>query len=193
MESSEDRGELTAGSETVVGLMRGEVRLAEHHPAWARLASDSCQEVIEAAGGIIIDAQHVGSTAVPGLVAKPILDIAALVFGPADVQQLIPLLESAGFTYRGDGGDDGGHLFVRESSPDVKTVHLHVVAKDDPQWEEYLLFRGLLREDPRIRQRYGDLKAQLAERFPHDRESYTSSKCEFIRGVLDAAKGSTHE
>jgi GrpB-like predicted nucleotidyltransferase (UPF0157 family) len=177
----------TRDDEAVVGLERHRVHLADHHPAWAGLAGEVCREVIRAAGGLITDAQHVGSTAVPGLVAKPILDIAAQVLDHAEVQQLIPLLESFGLVYRGDGGNDGGHLFVRESSPDVKTVHLHVVAKDDPQWEEYLLFRDLLRGDPGIRQRYGDLKEQLAERFPDDRESYTSSKCEFIRGVLDAA------
>lgn len=77
-----------------------------------------------------------------------------------------------------------GHLFVKESAPDVWTHHLHVVAVDDPQWREWLLFRDKLRADETLRAKYAQIKQALQERFAEDRKGYTSEQNEFIRGLL---------
>lgn len=170
---------------TMIGLKRKTVRVVDHDPGWAALAAEACTAVRQAAGDLILDIQHVGSTAVPGLPAKPILDLAAAVAGMEVMPQLIRALTTAGAIYRGDGADQGGHLFVWESEPEVRTIHLHVVAADDAQWTRYLRFRDALRQDPVLRRRYAELKRKLGERFPEDRMSYTASKDEFIRSVLD--------
>ncbi|MBN1434310.1 GrpB family protein [Candidatus Fermentibacterales bacterium] len=173
---------------SVLGLDRRRVELAEHRPEWRALAEHLCGEVMRATGGLIVEVEHVGSTAVEGLVAKPILDIAAGVRDRASATQLEPLLAPLGFAYRGDWGDAGGHLFVRESGPGVRTVHLHVVEHLGSQWEDYLLFRDTLRRDERVRDSYDFLKRSLMQAYPLDREAYTSSKGDFIRSVLGTAR-----
>jgi len=168
----------------MIGLQRHIVQLVAHHPGWAALAATACREIQRLAGDLIADLQHVGSTAVTDLPAKPILDIAAAVQTLETIPELIKRLPTMGYIYRGDGGADGGHLFVQESSPDVRTIHLHVVDIHDTQWRNYLLFRDLLRREPDIRQRYAALKQDLSHRFRDDRKSYTDAKHDFIRGVL---------
>jgi len=169
----------------MIGLRRHTVQVVEHHPGWAALAEDACQEARSVCGNLLTDLQHVGSTAVPDLPAKPILDIAAGVRTPGAIPELVTRLTAIGYIYRGDGRDDGGHLFVKESSPDVRTVHLHVVEHNGTQWRNYLLFRDLLRQNTGIRKQYAALKQDLGTRFRHDRKSYTAAKHDFIRGILE--------
>ena len=170
----------------MIGLRRHTVRLVDHNPDWADLAARACRQVREAGGALVADVQHVGSTAVPKLCAKPILDLAAAVTALHVLPELVEKLTAIGYIYRGDGADAGGHLFVWESEPDVRTIHLHVVALDDPRWRNYIRFRDLLRQSPSLRTRYAKLKEELRTRFPDDRKSYTDSKHDFIRGVLNA-------
>ncbi len=169
----------------MIGLKRNTVRVVPHHPGWIALGAEACRQIRQDCGDLIVDVQHVGSTAVPLLPAKPILDLAIAVV----VQDTIPLvlqkLTLMGYIYRGDQSDTGGHLLIRESEPDVRTIHLHVVTLSDPQWNNYLRFRDALRRDPDVRKRYADLKQRLSETFPEDREVYTESKHDFIRGVLN--------
>lgn len=172
------------GHGDMIGLQRDIVQLVDHHPGWVALAASACRDMQHVAGDLIADLQHVGSTAVPDLPAKPILDIAAGVRAPGAIPELIKRLPAIGYIYRGDGGTEGGHLFVKESSPDVRTIHLHVVEHHDAQWRHYLFFRDLLRQNPDLRQQYAELKQDLASRFRHDRKSYTNAKHNFIRGIL---------
>ena len=168
----------------MIGLQRHIVKIVAHHPDWSALAASACRDIQRVAGDLIADAQHVGSTSVPDLPAKPILDIAAAVRTLDVMPELLQRLPAIGYLYRGDGGSEGGHLFVKESAPDVRTIHLHVVAQDDVQWRNYLLFRDLLRQNPDLRQQYAALKQELGEKFSHDRKSYTAAKHDFIREVL---------
>jgi len=170
--------------EPPLGLQRRAVQLVEHQPEWMRLADEAREEIQSASGGLLIDVQHVGSTAVPDLAAKPILDFAGAVADPKVMPQLVDQLAHIGYIYRGDAGTGGGHFFVRESAPDVRTIHLHVVTSDDPQWANYIRFREILRQDPEVREQYARLKAELEAKYADDRPSYTASKHDFIRRVL---------
>lgn len=168
----------------MIGLRRHTVQVVDHDPAWASFAADVCRRIREAGGDLIVDIQHVGSTAVPDLPAKPILDLAAAVTTLDVIPELIERLAASGYIYRGDGADRGGHLFVWESEPGVRTIHLHIVTQDDIQWTNYIRFRDLLRRNPYLRAEYAELKHDLQARFPDDRESYTDAKRDFILGVL---------
>ncbi len=171
----------------MIGLEKGIVRVAPHHPSWHDPFKQERRVLQKHIGGQVLDIQHVGSTAVPGLDAKPIIDIAATVSSPGVIEELRRPLRDLGYIDRGDAGGDGGYLFVKDSAPEVRTHHLHVVAADDPQWRDYLLFRDALRTDETLRARYAELKRILQERFVQDRKGYTDGKHEFIRGVLSAA------
>lgn len=173
-----------------LGLQRHTVRLADHNMLWADIAARACADIRRTASPLITDVQHVGSTAVPELPAKPILDIAIAVSDQGHIERLIDKLTRMGYIYRGDGGDggnSGGHLFIFESAPDVRTIHAHVVAHDGFQWKNYLAFRDALRQDHAFREEYAELKHRLCERYPDNREKYTAAKHDFIRGVLKAA------
>jgi GrpB-like predicted nucleotidyltransferase (UPF0157 family) len=170
----------------MIGLRRHTVRVVDHDPGWSALFADELETLRRALGDLVTDIQHVGSTAVPDLPAKPILDIAVAIRALDLLPAIIERLTRTGYIYRGDGGDQGGHLFVRESQPDFRLVHVHVVAEDDTQWSDYLRFRQILRQDPDVRKRYAGNKQDLAKRFPHDRTAYTSAKGEFIKRLLQA-------
>jgi GrpB-like predicted nucleotidyltransferase (UPF0157 family) len=168
----------------MIGLEKGIVRVVPHHPSLLDAFEQERRVIQEHIGGHVLDIQHVGSTAVPGLDAKPIIDIAAAVVSPAVIAGCSQQLCGLGYIDRGDAGTEGGYLFVKVRLPEVRTHHLHVVAIDDPQWRNYLRFRDILRADERVRARYGQLKKNLHEQFPQDRHAYTDGKIDFIRGVL---------
>ena len=167
-----------------IGLKRYTARVVDHDPGWKVLFAREREILLRALGDLIVDVQHVGSTAVSDLLAKPILDIALAVQSMNLLPAVTGRLTGIGYIYRGDGGGDGGHLFIMESSPDVRIIHLHVVTQDDTQWKDYLFFRDTLRNDAEVRMKYAECKKNLARKFPSDRESYTSGKNEFIQGVL---------
>ena len=126
--------------------------------------------------------EHVGSTAVPRLAAKPVIDIMAPVESLDASCDAIEALAGAGycyFPYRAAVM----HWFCKPSEA-VRTHHLHVVPHGSPLWRERLAFRDALRTDPALAARYAALKHELAARFGADRDGYTDAKTEFIREAL---------
>ncbi len=109
----------------MVGLKRGTVQVAAYDPGWPALFEQERRVLHEHIGHLVLDIQHVGSTAVPGLDAKPIIDIAVAVASAAVIPQCRQPLGALGYIDRGDAGQDGGYLFVKESAPEVRTHHLH--------------------------------------------------------------------
>lgn len=173
---------LSSGNETV--LRRGRVFLAEYAEGWSQEFIQEKSKLLEALAGFGLEIELVGSTAVPGLSAKPIIDIAVAVPSNSAIPDLSLGIEDLGYIFRGDLGADGGHLFVKESAPNIRTHHLHVVSTGDPQWHAYLRFRDRLRSDERLRMDYSDLKSELSLRFPFDRRSYTAAKKSFIERIF---------
>lgn len=169
-----------------LGLERGVVYVVRSDPGWpvtfARVASALRSALPDSAVCI----EHVGSTAVPGLPAKPILDIAVGVDPTADPDPVIRALTSLGFLYRGEA--DGGRLdrmFGWEDSPRHRLVNLHLIVHEGPEWNAYLEFRDRLRHDDAARDRYATIKQRLAERFPRDRHAYIAGKESFVADILD--------
>lgn len=168
----------------MIGLERGTVRVVPPDNEWPAAFAQERHRLCERIGHLVLDIQHVGSTAVPGLAAKPIIDIAVAVASLVDVQRCRPLLIELGYLDRGDRGREGGYVFVKERAPEVRTHHFHMVTIDDPQWASYLLFRDRLRTDAVLREEYTSLKRKLQERFACDRQGYTAAKDAFIHRVL---------
>jgi len=168
----------------VIGLKRHTVRIVDYDPAWAARYREEARVIRSALDALAVDVQHVGSTAVPGLMAKPILDIAVAVEALEAIPEVVRRLVATGYIDRGDAGRNGGYLLARESEPEVRVVHTHLVCRDDDQWRNYLAFRDLLRGDPEIRAGYARLKRELAARFPNDRRNYTAGKEAFVRSAL---------
>jgi GrpB-like predicted nucleotidyltransferase (UPF0157 family) len=171
----------------MLGLRRGTVRVVPYTSEWARLFRQERARLQEALGGRALDVQHIGSTAVPGLDAKPLLDVGVAVAGEADVAACVPILETLGYTYRGDRGASEGHFFDR-GAEDSLTHYLHMLLIDSPAWENYLLFRDTLIAHPDVREAYAKLKRDLAATHADDRASYTAAKAAFIQQILADAQ-----
>ncbi len=170
----------------MLGLKRDTVCLSPHDPKWDHAFEHARRELVEPLCFCGCRIEHVGSTAVPGLPAKPILDIAIGLVAGSEFEPVSAAIVRTGYFYRGDVGADGGHLFVRESAPEFRTHHVHVVYMGDPQWENYLTFRNLLRRDPDAAARYADAKLRLAAT-AGDRKSYTAGKAAIIKELLASA------
>ena len=157
------------------------VALTRADPAW----TDAAQRLIEEVRRTLTDnsaaVEHVGSTAGAGLLAKPILDIAARAAPAISSDAIIERLVAAGWEFRGDSGSSGGLVFVLSVRPDHRVAHLHVVGADDPQWGHYLALRDHLRSDPGARAAYEAVKLRLAQAHPADRAAYTDGKNEIVR------------
>ena len=163
------------------GLLYGTVRLGDHNPAWAELFDMERKALLQCLGNAVDRVEHIGSTSVAGLIAKPILDLAIVSRDQADVRTIAGRMVSMGYIDRGDAGDDGGYLLVKESRPRVRSIHAHVVSRKNPQWRSWVGFRDLLRSNQAVRQEYAELKMSLAAMHSGDRKSYTAGKGDFIR------------
>lgn len=176
-----------AGQSTWLGLERGTVALREHDPRWATVYQHHAEVVHRALADQGVDIEHVGSTSVEGLLAKPVVDLAARLTPGAHDAMVIASLEGRGYTFRGDKEESGGLLFVAEDQAGRRIAHLHVLRHHLPQWQRYLRLRDLLRADEATRSAYGALKRELARRFPADRGAYTAAKGSFIDELLGVA------
>lgn len=138
----------------------------------------------DAIGDWIVDGvHHVGSTAVPGLEAKPIIDILAGIRNLEEARACFEPLARLDYMYAPYLPAEM-HWFCKPH-PSRRTHHLHLVPAGSSRYADELAFRDRLREDPQIAAEYLALKRDLADRFAHDRESYTGAKSNFVRRVLD--------
>ena len=167
------------------GLGRREVRLVSHDPRWAEGYRREAGRLRQALGAHALGIAHIGSTAVPGLPAKPLLDIMVAIASLEERDEVIPLLERAGYEYR-PHDTIPERLFFIAGEPDARRVNLSLAAWNSAYWREHLAFRDILRARPDVAAAYAHLKANLAERYPNDRLAYTAAKGEFVAHVLAA-------
>ncbi|MBM7783516.1 GrpB family protein [Tenggerimyces flavus] len=172
----------TAFDATTLGVRRGAVELMPADPTWAEAYERALPLLRGALAGIAVAIEHIGSTAIPGLPAKPILDVAVGLPPGCDPAEVDEPLVALGFVYR--GSDESRTTYGWESEPRVRVVNLHVVEHEGRTWREYVAFRDALRADPEARDAYAVLKQDLAERFPADRASYIAGKDAFVARVL---------
>lgn len=175
----------------MLGLKRQTVRLHPHDPDWIARAVQEIKRITAATGLTRERVQHVGSTAVPGLPAKPILDIDIGLLAKEDVEEIVSKLVALGFIDRGRREGGIGRLLVWEISPDVRTIHIHVIPLDSVWWKRDLAFRDALRDGQELRERYADLKTELASRHGSNRAEYRHQKNPFIVAALERLMGSS--
>jgi GrpB-like predicted nucleotidyltransferase (UPF0157 family) len=163
------------------------VELSRHDPAWSRMFLAEKQRLLSALPGMFLDLQHIGSTAVAGLVAKPVIDLLAGVASMEVARALGEPLGRLGYTtsLRFNASLPDRQWFMRWANG-RRTHHLHVVVHADVAWRERIAFRDALRADPELARRYEALKRALANTHRDDREAYTSAKSTFISTTLAA-------
>jgi len=167
-----------------------EIIIVPYDERWQELFAQEIAAINAVAPpGLIVRCEHFGSTSVPGLAAKPIIDILLGVASLADAKsRLIPALEPLGYSYWRDDPDPARLYAVKGLPPNSpRTHHLHIVEPDSPMWQQ-LLFRDYLRLHDDEATRYAALKRDLAVRFHADREAYTGGKSTYIAAVMEKAR-----
>ena len=167
-----------------LGLESGTVRVVAYDARWPELFRAEAARIASVVGPLGLEIEHTGSTSVPGLAAKPIIDMLAGRPPEAPLEPYVRALEAAGYAHRGEQGIPGRHFFRRG---DPRSYHLHLAAHGGRFWCDQLAFRDRLRADPALRDAYAALKRALAARHPRDREAYIEGKSDFVREVLARA------
>lgn len=176
--------DISADTSSDLGVAGGTVVLREYRAAWPGLFEHERAAIAAALGSGALAIEHVGSTSVAGLAAKPIIDIAIGVESFEASIVLAAPLEALGYAHRGEFGIPRRRYFTKG---EPRTHHIHMLEIASDEWRCHLHFREFLRAHPSVAAEYGSLKRELAERHASDREGYTEAKSEFIRSVLRRA------
>lgn len=171
----------------MIGLKRGHVELQEYTDEWSSLYKIEEETLKSLIKEYFIDIQHIGSTSVEGLKAKPIIDIIIGVKNFNHIEKIVEKLQQGGYIYRPNASTKERILFVK-GSEEERTHHIHIVQWMDEEWNNNILFRDYLRKYSKVAKEYSELKDRLAELFTEDRNSYTRGKNQFIQGVIERAK-----
>lgn len=178
----------------MIGLKHSTVELYPHDPQWEENAKDTIEELKKILGDSALDIQHIGSTAINTIKAKPIIDIAVAVDSFESVLKLVPELESHGYYYRPGKTELGDQLLFAcgsyyDGSGDMQTHFIHIVRSGSIDWTNYINFRDYLNKRLYTAKEYEWLKEKLVLRYSNeiDRRNYTSDKNIFIKDVLRKA------
>jgi len=164
------------------------IEVVDYDPSWPATFETLRAPVAGALEDLVAAIEHIGSTAVPGLAAKPIIDIDVLLKSAAGLPLAIGRLASLGYIHRGDLGVAGREAFA--TPPGLPAHHLYVCPPENQQYLHHLALRNYLRVNPSEAVAYGNLKRSLAARFRENRTCYTEGKSEFIEALLQRARAS---
>jgi GrpB-like predicted nucleotidyltransferase (UPF0157 family) len=162
-----------------------EVTTVPYNPAWPQMYEEEREKIVEALENRIAEIHHVGSTAVPGLPAKPIIDIMIAVPRLEDAIDCISPLSDLGYAFI-DFPQNAERRFFRKGQP--RTHHVHIVEVGSAELRDHLAFRDALRANADWRDQYAALKIALADRHRNDRAQYSASKTAFVQRILSTAR-----
>lgn len=178
--------------EKIKRLLSEKIELVKYRNEWPTLFDKEKKELFETLPGLINRIEHMGSTAVKGMVAKPIIDMLVEVTSVESARKTAPkILEPKGYDYifRPTFGDDTGPFypwFIKRDSEGIRTHHIHMVEKDFPHWDR-ILFRNYLSDHPNVAKKYGELKEEVHTKHKNNRVLYTQAKTDFIEKYTDRA------
>jgi GrpB-like predicted nucleotidyltransferase (UPF0157 family) len=169
-----------------LGLDHGRVLLAPHNEMWRTAFEQEALVLRQSLKNQVRGLEHIGSTSILGLRAKPILDLLLGLSKLDDGPKLASDLAKLSYEFRTDAGLPAEHVFVKGTP---RTHLLHVVEFAGEPWQQKLAFRDALRETPELAQAYQELKVSLSLRFPDDRAAYTAGKADFVKDVVSSKLG----
>ena len=171
--------------ELLLKAINESIEIHEYDPEWPRRFELERQRLEKLFPSTFIGLEHVGSTAVPGLPAKPIIDIVGCVASMSEADRLLPLLCADGYTTSAEfNATLGDRRWLMRHHNGRRTHHLHLVLPTSEDWSDKIRFRDILRADSVMRDAYVALKRRLAGAIGSDREAYTDAKGEFVRAAL---------
>lgn len=174
--------------ESLIAAINEEVKLHEYDELWPILYEAERQRLLSLLPCTFLEIQHIGSTSVPGMPAKPIIDILAGVDSMETAKSIATKLCSSGYTTSAEFNESlSDRQWFMRWADGRRTHHLHVVVHGSAAWVERLRFRDSLRSSEKLATEYAQLKAKMAATHAEDREAYTDAKSQFINAVSRAA------
>ena len=159
------------------------VEVVEHNPDWGNLFKTESQYISQALDRNVVAIHHIGSTAIPHIYAKPIIDLLIEVNNINEVDRSNDKMKRIGYQAMGEFGISDRRFFRKDNSSGIRTHHVHVFETNSPQIKRHLAFRDYMIAHPAKAQQYSDLKRKLAQQFPQNIESYMDGKDEFIKNI----------
>lgn len=167
-----------------MGLKVGEVKLVKHNPRWHQMFAQELEELWGYFGDYAIRISHIGSTAIDGLEAKPIIDIVVALKDLDDFNYVsYKFTSNPEYSIKEDFDND--EILIRKGGERNRKFYIHVMDIDTKRYRDVIFFRDTLLHDEKIRNDYRDLKHILAKKYPHNRKQYTAHKADFIETTLD--------
>lgn len=166
-----------------MGLRVGEVKLEKWSPKWRDDFEVEKQRLLNIFGSLALDIQHIGSTSIDQLDAKPIIDIAVGLKNLSDFEKVWQAFDQLP-QYSIKTNNEPSEILLRKGAEDNRTHFIHIMEQGGQRMKDSLKFRDILRHNPLLRDEYRDLKYLLAAKYPNDRKAYTSHKSGFIKRVL---------
>ena len=159
------------------------VEVVPHNPEWQNLFVIESKAIAKILGSNLVEIYHIGSTAIPNIYAKPIIDLLLAVENINQVDRQNESMENFGYEAMGEFGIGNRRYFRKHNALGQRTHHVHIFPANSPQIARHLAFRDYLIAHPLIAQKYSDLKQRLAQQHPHDIDSYMDGKDEFIKEI----------
>ena len=163
------------------------VEVVPYDPAWKAEFSRIQERLLEITGDLIIAAEHVGSTSIEGLSAKPVIDIDLVMESYDALPEIILRLHKYGYEHQGNLGIEGREAFKSLKDDGFMKYHLYVCPKDGKGYLEHIAFRDYLRSSPSAREAYQTVKERLAEQYRYNIEAYCEGKTAFVHSILQKA------
>ncbi|PYS90227.1 MAG: hypothetical protein DMF62_05310 [Acidobacteria bacterium] len=160
-----------------------EIKVVPYSPEWRSMFTAESTRVAGGLGKHVIAVHHIGSTAIPGIFAKPVIDILVEVGEIAKVDQQKEAMEELGYEVMGEFGIIGRRYFRKDNDAGVRTHQIHVFETGTDQIRRHLAFRDFLIAHPKFANEYSDLKRRLANQFPDDPDAYMDGKDAFVKDI----------
>lgn len=170
----------------MLGLDKNKVVIVPYSAEWAEEFQKEKKRLKNLLKDTALSIEHVGSTSIPGLSAKPIVDIAVAVKHKGTLKSLIPFFSDNGYDVM-DSIETTGEILVRKGSPQLRTHYIHIEVIGSTFWNNHIIFRDYLLEHPDVVKKYEQLKQKISEKYKDERKKYTAAKNAFIQDILRKA------
>jgi GrpB-like predicted nucleotidyltransferase (UPF0157 family) len=162
--------------------LKRKIEVLAYNPGWVKMFEAEKISLEKLLGDQVVQIHHIGSTAIPGLAAKPIIDVLVEVQNIEKIDEFNEEMKKQSYLPQGDFGISGRRFFIKGTKIH-RTHHIHIFQTGNPEIQKHLNFRGYMRQNPEEAVRYAKLKQDLARRFPHDIEKYMAGKNAYIEGI----------
>lgn len=168
-----------------MGLRVGTVKIEKYNPNWKNMFNEEKEILNKLFGDLAIKIEHIGSTSIENLSAKPIIDILVSVKSLDDFEKVRKYFEKEPYSIKSDSVCD--EILIRKGTEDNRTHFIHIMEINSKRYQDTIVFRDYIRKHIKALKEYENLKKYLAKKYEDDRKMYTSSKNEFIKNIIELA------